>query len=66
MSWRTETSKKNFNLFFEFSHYRDYDGRVRNIGFLIKSSFTKVSVSIRTLMDEIKPVVSEKKVFDSR
>ena len=38
--------------FFEVADHRDYDGRIENMQFLSKASFTNVKFSIRTLLDE--------------
>ena len=46
-------------IFFDDSDYRDFYGRVIEIGFWIKPSFKNVKLSIRSLRDEIKFLVVE-------
>ena len=46
--------------------YSDSNARIEVMGFSIETSFINVTLSIETLMEEIKPVVSEKVDFECR
>ena len=46
--------------YFKLSDYRDWDGRNKIIGFPTKSFTTNVTLSIATLMEEIKLIIVEK------
>ena len=48
------------NIIKNFSVYRDYDGRIRKIGFSTKSLPTNLRLSIGTLMEQTKLIVTEK------
>ena len=60
IEFENRDEQKSKNVFFKFSHYRDYDSRTRNIGFSMKMTSTNVRFLIEILMVEIKQTVIEK------
>ena len=53
-------------LFFEFSDYQYFDGRIKYNNILNECSHQGVKISIETSMAEIKPVVLKKIDFERR
>ena len=54
------------NKFLEILRYQDFDARIKINSFSVKSSSTGVQLSYKTLLEEIKPVITEKYEVECR